>query len=395
LLATIALYLSPVMPLGTAQVVAQSQTTVITHHGGNRRQLPLTKFYDTPKPLPAAKAGELIRSEPANEYDLSADFAALRILYHSRSASGQDTAASGVVLLPAGTPPARGWPVIAWTHGFTGAARQCAPSLSRNLYYGPFLSMYLDLGYAVVAADYTGLGTSFRSAVLDVPSDAADVIHAISAARSMVPQLGPRWVAMGPSLGGNVAIGVAEIEGGIRDPNFLGSIAISAIADLKDAYDPRRKQTSLPMLEFVAYTIKTVFPDFNILDMLKEKAIPLYDRIDESCGNLDQGAAFSASEMLRENWRNNEFVEKFLVRNMLGQKPAYGPLLVISGSEDPSGLPAMSEQTIARMCKQGDHVQVDKVPETQSGMVIGDSVRDQMAWIDARFAGRSSISNCP
>ena len=324
--------LLPVMPLGAARVVAQGQGAVPAH--GARRQLPLTKFYDSPKPLPSGKPGELIRSEPADEYYLSADFSAFRILYHSRSASGQDVAASGVVLVPDGTPPAGGWPVIAWAHGFTGAARRCAPSLLRNLYSGPFLSMYLNLGYAVVAADYTGLGTDSRSAVLDVPSDAADVIDSISAAHAAVPQLAPRWVAMGPSLGGNVAIGVAEMEGGIRDPNFLGSIAISGVADWKDAYENPKEKSSL-MVEFVAYSVKTVYPEFNIRDMLTERAMQAYQQIDEGCGSVGYDA--SVNEMLKENWKKNELVEKFLERNALGEKPAHGPYWRFVGRRIPRG----------------------------------------------------------
>ncbi|MGH9497971.1 MAG: lipase family protein [Terriglobales bacterium] len=355
--------------------------------------MPLTKFYDAPKPLPAGKPGELIRSEPFFDYLLSTDFSAFRILYHSRSASGQDVAASGVVLVPEGTPPKNGWPVIAWAHGFTGAARQCAPSLLRNLYYGPFLAMYLNLGYAVVAADYTGLGADFRSAVLDVPSDATDVIASVAAARVAAPQLGARWVAMGPSLGGNVAIAVAEMEDGIRDSGYLGSIAISGMADLRDACQRWTTEEPGGRLEFVAYTVKTVYPDFNLRDMLTEKALPAYDQIDNTCGSLSAG--LSANQILKEGWQNDKFVEKLFERNILGRKPARGPLLVISSTTDLEGLPAMSEQTIARLCKQGDRVQIDKFSEPQSGMVIGDSVRDQMAWIEARFAGRPTPNNCP
>lgn len=391
--ATFAVYLFFVMPLEAVWVVAQSQTLESTHPPSARSQLRLTKLYDTPKPLSAGKAGELIRSEAADEYYLSADFSAFRILYHSRSARGQNVAASGVVLVPAGTPPAGGWPVIAWTHGFTGSARQCAPSLLRNLQYGPFLSMYLNLGYAVVAADYTGLGTDSRSAVLDVQSDASDVIYAISAAHAIVPQLAAKWVAMGPSFGGNVAIGVAEMEGEIHDPNYLGSIAISAVADWNDVYENPKGKSS-KMIEFLAYSVKTVYPDFNLRDMLAEKALPAYQQIDESCGSVDHGATF-AGEMLKENWKKNEFVQTFLSRNMLGQKPAFGPLLVISGDSNPEGLPAMTGRTIAQMCKQGDRVQIDNLSEPQSGMVMGDSVRDQMAWIESRFAGRPAASNCP
>ena len=94
-------------------------------------------------------------------------------------------------------PPAGGWPVIAWAHETTGVSRQCAPSLMRNVGHGPFLSMYVNLGYAIVATDYTGLGTNFRNAFMDAQSNATDVIGSVSAARAAVPQLGAKWIVVG------------------------------------------------------------------------------------------------------------------------------------------------------------------------------------------------------
>lgn len=76
--------------------------------------LPLTDFYNTPSPLPAGNPGPLIRSEVFDEYELPPGVSAVRILYHSRSALGEDIATSGVVLVPDERPPAGGWPVIAW-----------------------------------------------------------------------------------------------------------------------------------------------------------------------------------------------------------------------------------------------------------------------------------------
>jgi hypothetical protein len=78
----------------------------------NGRTLPLTNFYDT-KPLPAGGPGQLIRSEATYDYLLSPEIRTVRILYHSRSANGDDVAVSGVVLLPDRAAPAAGWPVIA------------------------------------------------------------------------------------------------------------------------------------------------------------------------------------------------------------------------------------------------------------------------------------------
>jgi len=383
-------------PAGFGQESTQSQPAAPPKRSGAPLAGHLSKFYDAPNPLPPGKPGELIRAKPADDFYLSADFSAFRILYHSRSVSGQDVAVSGVVLVPDGTTPTGGWPVIAWAHGFNGVGRQCAPSLLRNLYYGPFLSMYINLGYAVVATDYAGLGTDFRSAVLDAPSDATDVIYSIPAARAAVPQLGPRWVAMGSSLGANVTIGVAEMESRTRDPSYLGGVAISGVADLKDVYERLPKEQASRMLEFLAYSVKTVYPDFDVRDMLTEKGLAAYQQINQSCGSVgSSGAQGPASEPLKQNWKNSKFVEEFFERNSLGRAPAYGPLLVISDDGDPGTEPSISAQAVARMCKQGDRIQFNSFSSSQPGLVIGDSVREQMSWIEARFSGRPAPTNCP
>ncbi|MGH9548286.1 MAG: alpha/beta hydrolase family protein, partial [Terriglobales bacterium] len=170
------------LPAIAESVPGQTESQTGRYH--SRGFLPLTSFYSTPNPLPRGQPGELIRAAEFDEYQLPEGVSAFRILYHSRSASGTDVVASGVVLTPDQASPAGGWPVIAWAHGFTGIARHCAPSLMRNLNEGPFLSMYVKLGYAVVATDYVGLGTDFRNASVDLQSDAADVIDSIAAARA-------------------------------------------------------------------------------------------------------------------------------------------------------------------------------------------------------------------
>jgi len=356
--------------------------------------LPLTAFYDVPTPLPAGRPGQLIRSAPFGEYALPPEVNAVRILYHSRSASDQDVVTSGVVLVPEGTPPPGGWPVIAWAHGFSGAARQCAPSLMRNVYYGPFLSMYVRLGYAVVATDYTGLGTNFRNAVMDMQSNALDVIYSISAAQAAVPQLGRRWIVLGDSQGGLAAAAVAETEREIADPSYLGSIAVSGIADLRDLSQRLVQEPSPRALVFLAYAIKTVYPQFQVSDLLTEKAVPLYQQAENACALTGAGAEFSAREILKLDWQNNQFVQKFFARNTLGQKPARGPLLVISGEADPAVPIALTRQAVAQLCQQRDVVQFNSYPDLDPENVLGASVRDQIAWIQARFAGRAAPSSC-
>jgi pimeloyl-ACP methyl ester carboxylesterase len=353
------------------------------------RTLPHTSFYDTPHPLLPGKPGTLIRSEASNDYELPYELTALRILYHSRTASGQDVAVSGVLLIPDGKAPRGGWPVIAWAHDFRGLARQCAPSLMKNLGMGPFLAMYANLGYVVVATDYSGLGADSGKAVVDMHSNALDVIYSVVAARSAVKEVGTKWIAVGPYQGGMAAVAVAEGE--IRDLGYLGSVATSGLAGAQAAYTHFAQGPSDRMLLVLASTVKVLDPEFQVSDVLKDAALPGYGRIAETCGEAD--GEFT-NEMLKPGWENVPFITKFFDQNAPGQKPAQGPLLVISGEKDMDIPTDMSAKAVARLCKEEDKVLFLKYPNLDASGVMGGSVGDQISWIKARFAGYAAPTNC-
>jgi hypothetical protein len=359
------------------------------------RTLPLGKFYETPGPLPAGKPGELIRSEQAYEYHLSYEASTFRILYHSLSAQGKkDVAVSGVVLVPDGAPPAGGWPVIAWAHDFTGSARQCAPSLLKNLNEGPLLSMYASLGYAVVASDYAGLGTNFPSAAFDTRSNAMDLIFSIPAARAALPQLGKKWVVAGYSQGASVAVGVAEAVGEMGDPGFLGVVSIAGVADPQEMFERFANGPEHSMLVFLAQGVKTVYPSFRIEEILAEKAIPLYQYISNAC-EPGSGPQVVSNEMLKPGWENNLNIKKFWDRNRLGGRPAHSPLLVISGEADTAVPAALTARAVGQLCAQKDRVLFVKYAGLNESAVLGNSVSEQISWIKARFSGLPAPSNCP
>ena len=91
--------------------------------------LPTTPLYANPT-LGTSGVGDLLAQEPVTNYSLPVG-AAVRIAYHSRDAAGRDVPATAAVLIPPGKTPSGGWPVIAWAHGTSGVARQCAPSLMK------------------------------------------------------------------------------------------------------------------------------------------------------------------------------------------------------------------------------------------------------------------------
>jgi Secretory lipase len=372
-----------------AQVPKQAVSGAIRPHG----RLSRTAFYDTSTPLPPAPAGSLIRSEQFEDYTLPPGIVAVRFLYHSRSDTGEDVPASGVVLVPEGNAPPRGWPIIAWAHRFQGIARECAPSLQENLNEGSYFAMYAKLGYAVVAADYAGLGTNARAGYLNLRANSLDVIYAVAAARRAAPQVGTGWIAVGEADGGLVAASVAEMESHTDTPGFLGSIAIGGLFDPEEMIRRLEKQDPGKMI-YLAYGIKGQAPEFDVSGILTEQALKLFGDAAKSCDEPDEFRLSTAAQLLKPGWEANPLVQRFFATNMVGKKSTSGPLLVLASDSDSTMPSARTASIVKRLCNKGDRVLFYSYPTPNSQTLMGESVTDQIAWVRARFAEQIAPSNC-
>ena len=88
------------------------------------------------------------------------DATAYRVLCRSKGLNDQPIATSGVVIIPAGTVPPAGKPIIAWAHPTTGIVPHCAPSLAIFFFQQvQGLREMVRRGYIVASTDYPGLGT--------------------------------------------------------------------------------------------------------------------------------------------------------------------------------------------------------------------------------------------
>jgi pimeloyl-ACP methyl ester carboxylesterase len=364
--------------------------------------LPITAFYDTPPGFPAGKPGDLIRLEETDVYrfpnpvELKADdigIKSIRFLYHSTAVNGESVPASGVVLIPNGKPPVNGWPVIVWSHGTSGVARQFAPSLMKDLYYGwQGLIQWTMLGYAVVAPDYAGLGTDVPHQYLAAPAQAYDIIHAVPAARKAVPQLGAKWVAIGHSQGGTAVLFVAEMEGTLKDPNYLGAVSLAPVGDLLPLCEPRNAQ-DVPVVygyaAFLAYGIKAVYPKFEYSDCLEPEALKLMPVI-KTGGWFTTLSTFAygmqPGKLPSPNWKASKHFLEFRKLTLPGQRAAYGPVLLIQGLEDISIPTAVTDAAYERMKKQGWAVEYRKYPGLDHDPLVFGSFRDQFRWVETRFA---------
>ena len=375
------------------------QTLAQAIEAEKRNEMPPTGFYDQPVALEAGRAGALLARESVTGYALPPGTGATRILYQSLQ-GGKDAVISGVVLTPAGTPPAGGWPVIAWAHGTSGMARQCAPSAMKDVYYGAKgLTDMLAAGFAIVATDYYGLGAPGAHPYMNKADHAEDIINALPAAQAAVPALGKKWVVSGHSQGGLAAWGVAEALRVKPDENYLGAVSIAAATHLGWFLDhPEATKGAGFYLGWHAYGVAQRYPgDFKPADMLSQTGQSHYKDITEN-GCLYYAAltyaGVEAPQMLKPEWRENGPVRKFFLENSAGETPIAGPILVIAGEGDNAVPVEATRDAVKKACALKPELEYRSFAGLDHLAAMTKTTSVQIDWIKDRFAGKAAPSNC-
>jgi pimeloyl-ACP methyl ester carboxylesterase len=360
----------------------------------NRDSLPMTDFYSPPGALSASAPGALLKAETYTGYNLPAGALAVRILYHSRARDGHDVATSGVVLIPAGAPPADGWPVIAWAHGTSGVARQCAPSLMKDLEYGDEgLMPMVAAGFAVVATDYAGLGTPGPHEYDNKIAQANDVVYSIPAARAAVSSLGARWVVIGHSQGGAAVWGVAESEATLKDPSYAGGVSVAGDMDFDwfEEHDAHSLKTISAMYwPMTAFGIKASYPTFDPARLLTRPFFERYaDATQKGCWDYDYAVANEVGNRnaVRRGWERIPELRHYNADNHSGDQPIYGPLLVLAGDDDQSVNFTNIKNGVERACKNGLAVEFVHRPGLDHDPLMEKTIDMQLEWTRNRLAG--------
>lgn len=357
--------------------------------------LPRDPFYETPPDT--AAAGTPLRAEPFTGWQLPEGASGTRLVYDSRSAQGKPVAASAAVLIPPGSPPAGGWPVVAWAHGTSGVAAQCAPSLMKDLYYPDVIPGWLQRGYAVVAADYSGLGAGNGHEYLTLTANAADVRYAVAAARKAVPGLSDRWVAVGHSQGGQTVWGVARQEATAPTGRFLGAVALAPVTPydkLQSTVSDHKGQGQY--LAYVASSIALQYRGFRPGDMLTDAGMRDYDRyLHDGCWGYGRAISGDGTprQLLRAGWPERAAVKEFLARNRYTTEPLAGPLFVASGAADEDVAAPTIDAVVAEQCGRRTPVSYHRYPGDH-GSIVSESTADQAQWVHDRFAGVPAPTTC-
>jgi len=152
--------------------------------------------------------------------------------YKMLGINNKETQATALLFTPKGTPPAKGWPIVAWAHGTTGVADQCAPSRNEiNPYIKNMIAGFLQAGYVVVAPDYEGLGEPGGKELhpfLNLKSEAYSITDAVVAAKDYLgSDASNQWMAVGHSQGGQAALGAAQYAARASQMTYKGTVALA------------------------------------------------------------------------------------------------------------------------------------------------------------------------
>jgi len=203
-----------------------------------------------------------------------------------------DTAA---VFLPKGPTPPGGWPIVAWAHGTTGVAHDCAPSLNpRTPRDSQYLNTWLSLGYAIVAPDYAGQGSEGLHHYLNARAEAWSSLDSIKAAQKIFP-LKNQIILVGQSQGAHAAFASAGYQAEYApELNINGTVLTgtpyfnehSSAAQILSPAKYDKVVTGDPKIPYIFYIFLSEAaknPQIKAEDYFQEKALPLLARADELC----------------------------------------------------------------------------------------------------------------
>ncbi|WP_280393368.1 alpha/beta fold hydrolase [Nocardia brasiliensis] len=194
-------------------------------------------------PAVAETPGMLIQVTPqADGWHGMADGSA--ISYWMTGSDGTPKQASGALFVPQGTPPAGGWPIVAFDHGTTGLGQGCggesdpstAPASHWHAEEDGIMQHLVAQGFAVVAPDYLGLGLfdTGPHPYLELRTEATATLDLLRAARSARPELSQTWSVLGLSQGGQAALGTGHLQSTYApELDFRGTVAVDPESDVE------------------------------------------------------------------------------------------------------------------------------------------------------------------
>ena len=367
----------------------------------------VSDFYSYDKELPV-KPGVLLRQEPLNaKQSVPGAAQNIRLLYTSTDGIDGKTPipVSGSLFLPEGEAPEGGWPLISWTHGTVGIADICAPSWTGYVpFHQEYLKQWLDQGYAIVAADYQGLGTKGTHPYLATKPASYNNLDIIRAIQSADFPVSDKVVLIGQSQGAAAAFATAG-----HAPDYAPEIDIKGVVATGIPYftprtieiirETRPNDVVDPMLgyNFLALTlIEQKDPTFKLSDYVSDEALPTASAVNDTC-HRDVRALVTKNQLTyNKSFKEDPTEALGLAFAQMGYPrldipvPAY----IGSGVNDRDTPLRMQANLIKQACAAGAIIQSNIYPGKDHLTVLNHSTVDSIPFVKAAFAGETISGNC-
>ncbi len=346
--------------------------------------------------IAAISKGEYI-SALSSENGLSQ--AAKQYLLHYPSNSGvdgkttrEDTAA---IFIPFGAPPEGGWPIVVWAHGTVGVANHCAPSLNpRSDRDKQYLNTWLSLGYAIVAPDYSGLGSSGLHHYLNARGEAWSTLDGVRAALKQFP-LKNELIMVGQSQGAHAAFASAGYQPeyapdlNIRATVLTGTPYFEKGTTATDILPPTGNQNQtvgdpkIPYIFYIYLSTADSNPQLNPSNYFQDKALPLLKEASHLCieqlNDEVMKASLNAANSLKPGIDSllNASVDKMLYPNLKINHPVF----IGIGSVDVN-VPTVMQRRFAEAVKSaGTQVDVHIYEGLDHSETVNPSLRDSVPFL--------------
>ncbi|NKF23580.1 lipase family protein [Solimonas marina] len=371
----------------------------------------VSSLYRWNAPIPE-QPGTPLKQAPAPASQVLANAsAAQRMLYSSTDGLGSNKpiVVSGIVYLPKGQPPAGGWPILAWAHGTVGAADVCAPSWTGpSAERGAYINAWLKQGYAVVASDYQGLGTTGPHPYLLYRPEGYSILDNVRAALRAYPkQLSNRVILSGQSQGSGAALGAAFVAPDYApDVNVLGTIATGLVVHVADPgkapqvplppyADPDYVDAAFAMV-YMLGTGKSIYPQLNVDDYMSAAGRPLLKAARTGCFRDAMRVAkaddLSAAKMYRKSVAK---IEAHLEEAQAFPNAHFKtPVFTATGLADAMAGTAQQYNFLSAMCTAGSTVEWHYYPGQTHHSTVNLSLQDSEPFARRLLAGETIESNC-
>ena len=331
---------------------------------------------------------------------------------------------TGLIIVPGGTPPAGGWPVVSWGHPTDGLTSNCAPSLDPSTDV-PYVNSLLAKGWEVVASDYLNENalapTSKKILPYFVGEEAArNDIDIVRAARNLpAADAGSDYQEWGWSEGGQTALWVDNIATSYAPELTLkGAVATAPAAEVVSGLYPSLAANPgyWPLLLMLAQGLSSTYgksaaPLNQLLTSTGIKVLKSAIKVEPHCllGVLGTvGGSYSYSQLflpqpLSPSWQL--LLDESDPANFSAAGPA--PVLIVHGSVDTVAPTSTSASLAHSLCALSppqrlerwvytglDHISImgsftgpmDPNGNGDSAYQNSASVGDLIQWMSDRFA---------